>query len=190
MFIDLVKRRRSTRKYSTDPVPRELIERCIEAATYAPTACNTQSWRFIIVEGDLKKELADKALGGFIVPNRFASEAPVIVVIATDMDLITHRIGGKLKGIDYHLIDAGIAGEHFVLQATELGLGTCWIGWFDKKVARRLLDLPKGWDVPAMITLGYPAGESSEKTRAGVAEIAEFKSVSKQQGKGNSGGDR
>ena len=141
MFIDLVKRRRSTRKYRTDPVPRELIERCIEAATYAPTACNTQSWRFIVVEGDLKRELAEKSLGGFIVPNKFAIEAPVIVVIATDMDLITHRIGGKLKGIDYHLIDAGIAGEHFVLQATELGLGTCWIGWFDKKVVKRLLDL-------------------------------------------------
>ncbi len=175
MFIDLVKKRRSIRKYLSDPVPRELIERCIEAATYAPTACNTQSWRFIIVEGDLKRELVERSLGGFIVPNRFASEAPAVVVIATDMSLVTHRIGGKLKGIEYHLIDAGIAGEHFVLQATELGLGTCWIGWFDKKAVKRLLGLPVGWDVPAMLTVGYPAGDTAEKERKSVDEVVEFR---------------
>lgn len=180
MFIDLVKRRRSTRKYLSDPVPRELIERCIEAATYAPTACNTQSWRFIVVEGDLKRELVERSLGGFIVPNRFADEAPAIVVIATDMNLITHRIGGKLKGIDYHLIDAGIAGEHFVLQATELDLGTCWIGWFDKKAVKRLLKLPGGWDVPAMLTIGYPAGEPVEKSRKRIDEVVEFRDSAKE----------
>lgn len=173
--MDLIKKRRSTRKYLSDPVPRELIERCIEAATYAPTACNTQSWRFIVVEGDLKRELVEKALGGFIVPNSFAIGAPVIVVIATDMNLVTHRIGGKLKRIDYHLIDAGIAGEHFVLQATELGLGTCWIGWFDKKAAKRLLGLPAGWDIPAMLTVGHPADKPAEKSRKSVDEVAEFR---------------
>ena len=175
MFIDLVKRRRSTRSYLPDPVPREMIERCIEAATYAPTACNTQSWRFIVAEGDLKTELVEKSLGGMIVPNRFAERAPAIVVIATDMDLVTHRIGGRLKGIDYHLIDAGIAGEHFVLQAAELGLGTCWIGWFDKKAVKRLLRLPAGWDVPAMLTVGYPAEEPPEKARKRVDEVVEFR---------------
>lgn len=179
MFLDLVKRRRSTRKYLPDPVPRELIERCIEAATYAPTACNTQSWRFIVVEGENKQELVEKTLGGFIVPNKFAVGAPAIVVIATDMNLVTHRIGGKLKGIDYHLIDAGIAGEHFVLQATELGLGTCWIGWFDKKAVKRVLGLPAGWDVPAMLTVGYPAGEPTDKLRRRVDEVVEFRSGGK-----------
>ncbi len=179
MFLDLVKKRRSTRKYLSNPVPRELIELCIEAATYAPTACNTQSWRFIVVEGDLKRELVEKSLGGFIVPNKFAAGAPVIVVIATDMNLVTHRIGGKLKGIEYHLIDAGIAGEHFVLQATELDLGTCWIGWFDKKAVKRLLGLPAGWDVPAMLTVGYPADEQTEKSRKRVDEVVEFKGSEK-----------
>jgi nitroreductase len=114
------------------------------------------------------------------VPNRFADEAPAIVVIATDMNLVTHRIGGKLKGIDYHLIDAGIAGEHFVLQATELGLGTCWIGWFDKKAVKRLLGLPGGWDVPAMLTVGYPAGEPLEKSRKRIDEVVEFRGSAKE----------
>ena len=175
MFIDLVKRRRSCRNYRPDPVPRQLIERCVEAATYAPTACNTQSWRFFVVEGELKDRLVERSLGGFIVPNRFAKQAPLIVVMATDMDIVTHRIGGKLKGIDYHLVDAGIAGEHFVLQATELGLGTCWIGWFDKKAAKRLLKLPPGWDLTAMLTVGYPVEPPSDKPRKRVEEVVEFK---------------
>ncbi|MCK4236060.1 MAG: nitroreductase family protein, partial [Candidatus Krumholzibacteria bacterium] len=86
-FIDLVKKRRSVRKYRIDPVPREMIETCIEAARYAPTACNTQSWRFIILEGEMKERLVKESLGGFIIPNHWASEAPVIVVIATDMNI-------------------------------------------------------------------------------------------------------
>ena len=74
------------------------------------------------------------------------------------------------------MIDAGIAGEHFVLQATELGLGTCWIGWFDKRAVKRLLDLPNGWDVPSMIALGFPDQEPGPagKKRKQIEEISRF----------------
>ncbi len=175
MFIDLVKKRRSVRRYRPDEVPRELIERCLEAVRHAPTACNTQSWRFIVVEGALKEELVRESLGGIVVPNRFAAGAPVIVVIASDMDFIAHRVGGTVKGIEYHLIDAGIAGEHFVLQAAELGLGTCWIGWFDQKAVKRVLSMPSGWTVCAMLTLGYPAESPGDKKRKTLREISEFR---------------
>lgn len=77
-----------------------------------------------------------------------------------------------IKDIDYHLVDAGIAGEHFVLQATERGLGTCWIGWFDKKAVKNILSLPVFWDVPSMIALGYPADDPSEKKRKSISEIS------------------
>lgn len=174
-FIDIVRKRRSVRKYRREEVPRELIEECLEAVRHAPTACNTQSWRFIIVEGGLKERLVREALGGLVVPNRFAAEAPVIVVIAADLDFIAHRVGGTIKGIEYHLIDAGIAGEHFVLQATELGLGTCWIGWFDQKAVKRALSLPSGWSVCAMLTLGYPSEPPVEKRKKPVEEISEFR---------------
>lgn len=176
MFLDLVKKRRSVRRYRPDPVPRKMVVRCLEAVRHAPTACNTQCWRFIIVEGELKQRLVSESLGGIVVPNRFAAEAPVIVVIAADLDLVAHRIGGKIKGIDYHLIDAGIAGEHFVLQAAELGLGSCWIGWFDKKAVRRILSLPAGWEVCAMLALGFSAESPTEKNRKGIWDIAEFRS--------------
>jgi nitroreductase len=176
-FIDLVKRRRSIRAYRIDPVPRDMIESCIEAVRYAPSASNTQGWRFFIAEGEFKDRLVREAMRGIVVPNRFAIEAPVIVVLAVKLSVITHRLGARIKNTRYHLIDAGIAGEHFVLQAAELGLGTCWIGWFNKKAVRRLLGISAGWDIPALITLGFPAEEPKAKVRRPLAEICTFKSV-------------
>ena len=175
MFIDLVRKRRSVRRYRPDEVPHELIEQCLEAVRYAPTACNTQSWKFIVVEGALKERLVEESLGGVVVPNRFAAGAPVVVVIASDLDMVAHRIGGKLKGIDYYLIDAGIAGEHFALQAVELDLGTCWIGWFDQKAVKRVLSLPAGWKICSMLTLGYPSEAPQEKERKPPSDIAEYR---------------
>jgi nitroreductase len=174
-FIDLVKLRRSVRRYRPDPVPGDMIEKCLEAARHAPTACDTQSWRFIVTRGTLKDRIAGECLGELPVPNRWAIDAPVIVVLASARDMITHRIGAGIKGTRYDLIDAGIAGEHFVLQATELGLGTCWLGWFRKRKIRKLLGLPAGWEVTALITLGYPSGEMSEKSRKSLDEIREYR---------------
>ena len=175
-FMDLVMKRRSVRDYRPDPVPREMIESCVEAARFAPSASNTQGWRFFVAEGELKNRLVREAMGGVVVPNRFAAGAPVIVALAMKLDVVTHRLGAGMKGIDYHLLDAGIAGEHFVLRAAELGLGTCWIGWFDKKAVKRILDIPSNWDVPALITVGFPAEEPKPKERPLASEICTFKS--------------
>jgi len=174
-FIELVKKRRSIRRYRPDPVPREMIESCIEAARFAPTASNAQGWRFFIVEGALKDRLIEKALGGIVVPNRWARSAPVVVVLAMELRVITNRIGARIKGITYHMVDAGIAGEHFVLQAAELGLGTCWIGWFNKKAVRAVAGIPAGWDIAALITVGFPAEEPRGKDRRPLREISTFK---------------
>lgn len=172
-FLDLVKARRSIRRYRPDPVPRELIESCLEAARHAPTASNRQGWRFYVTEGALKDRIAGECLGG-VVGNGFARSAPAIVALAMRLDLVTNRIGARIKGIDYHLLDAGIAGEHFILRAVELGLGTCWIGWFDKKAVRRVIGIPASWDVPALITLGYPAEVPREKKRRAIGEMSRF----------------
>jgi nitroreductase len=153
-----------------------MIESCVEAARFAPSASNTQGWRFFAVEGEAKDRLVKEALGGIVVPNRFAGGAPVIVALAMKLDVVTHRLGAGIKGIDYHLLDAGIAGEHFVLRAAELGLGTCWIGWFDKRAVKRCLDIPSRWDVPALITVGFPAEEPKPKERRLASEICTFKS--------------
>ncbi len=174
-FLDTVRKRRSIREYLDKPVPREMIDRCVEAARFAPSACNSQGWRFIIAEGAIKDELVEECLGGQPVPNRWASKAPVMVIIAFDRGLVTHRIGAGIKGTRYDLIDVGIAGEHFVLQAAELGLGTCWIGWFRKRRLKRLLGIPSSWEVPAMLTLGFAAGDPPEKSLRSLEEIREYR---------------
>jgi len=174
-FMDLVMRRRSVRGYRPDPVPREMIESCVEAARFAPSASNTQGWRFFVAEGETKNRLVKEALGGAVVPNRFAADAPAIVALAMKRSVVTHRLGAGIKGIDYHLLDAGIAGEHFVLRAAELGLGTCWIGWFDVKKAKRVLDIPSSWDLPALITVGFAAEEPKPKERRAAGEILTFR---------------
>lgn len=175
-FLDTVKSRRSVRDYADREVPREMIDRCVEAAGYAPTACDSQGWRFIIARGPLRERIVSECLGQRPVPNRWASKAPVIVVIAFARSLVTHRIGARLKGTRYDLIDAGIAGEHFVLQAAELGLGTCWIGWFRKRRLRKILDLPSSWEVAALLTLGFPSSEPVAKKVKPLEEIREYRS--------------
>ena len=174
-FMNLVKKRRSIRRYKPDPVPQEMIESCMEAVRCAPSASNTQGWRFFIVEGELKERLVKGAMGGVVVPNKWALAAPVVVALAMKRSVVTHRIGARIKDIEYHLVDAGIAGEHFILRATVLGLGTCWIGWFNKKTVRALLDIPFDWDIPALITVGFPAEEPKPKDRRPVSEICIFK---------------
>jgi nitroreductase len=89
--------------------------------------------------------------------NTFTNQAPVLVAAVTQAPLLRTRIGGLLKGRDYSLIDIGIAAAHFCLQATELGLGTCMLGWFGEPAVKRALGIPRGRRVHRLITLGYPA---------------------------------
>jgi nitroreductase len=92
--------------------------------------------------------------------------------------MLTHRIGESVKGIQYHQIDLGISMEHMVLKATEMGLGTCWIGWFKERKIKKILNIPKGWRVIALLTLGYPQDESTVQTsRLGLEEILFFNRI-------------
>ncbi len=174
-FREIIEKRRSIRSYKPDPVPRDLIEKCLDAARFSPSACNTQCFRFIITLDKVKDRLVRECLGEVPVPNRWAAGAPVIAVLATKRNIMTHTIGGSIKDTRYDLLDAGIAGEHFVLQATELGLGTCWLGWFRKSRVRKLLGIPGNWDIAAMITLGYADGEAGEIRRNPMNEFREYR---------------
>lgn len=98
--------------------------------------------------------------------NTFVAQAPVIVAIVAERPNITSQIGSVLKKKPFYLIDIGITAEHFCLQAAELGLGTCMLGWFDEKRVRTLLEIPRGRRPVLLITLGYPP----EETLAMVAD--------------------
>ncbi len=176
-FLDLVKKRRSCRDYSEAPVPDELIANCVEAARLAPSACNRQPWRFMIVKNcELRKSLCyEGLLPGLPMP--WLKKVPVIAVLCAETDIFTHSIAPLISKVQYHLLDIGIAGEHFVLAAEAQGLGTCWIGWFNGKKVRKILDLPRSLKVLSLISLGYPANPpapENEIKRMKPEEISKY----------------
>ena len=180
-FLSLVTSRRSVRRFRQTPVEREALLKCAEAARLAPSAENVQPWRFVMVDDPaLKAELAKHAFSGLYRATRWAEKAPVMVVILAELDILANRIGKEITGISYYLIDIGIAGEHFVLQAQELGLGTCWIGWFSQKGVRKALDLPRKYRPVSLLAVGYPDfREQREKKRRSLEEICWFNQADK-----------
>ena len=175
-LLQLIKSRRSARKYQNKPVEREKIIQCLDAARFAPSAENVQPWRFIIIDDPVVKEkFSEHAFSGIYSPTRFAAKAPVIIVILAKLDILANRIGKQIQGIHFYLIDSGIAGEHLVLQAQELELGTCWIGWFNIKRVRKFLKIPRTYKIVSLISMGYPEEiKSVEKKRYSLEEIAWF----------------
>jgi nitroreductase len=172
-FLELARTRRSVRSYRSDPVPAETLRYVMEAARLAPSACNRQPWRFTVADRpDLCKRLCVEAMGA-PVPNAWAAGAPVIIALSVVFAPMVHTAGMVVKGLDYRLIDAGIAGEHLCLAAAEQGLGTCWIGWFKAAAVRRILGIPRTSKIVALITLGYPAEDDvpREPQRLSLEEI-------------------
>jgi len=170
----LLKGRRSVRKYLPEKVDRKKINLCLEAARLAPSACNSQPYKFIVIDDRQTKENLRTAFNGIYSPCSFALSAPAIIAIVTQKQKLTARIGNLMQNIDFRYVDIGIAGEHFVLQAQELGLGTCWIGWFDKKKVNAVLGIPGGLAVEVMITLGYPAEKTKERSKKSFAELVSY----------------
>lgn len=170
-------RRQSERQFDPKrPVPREIVERCLEAARLAPSACNSQPWTFIVVDHPEDRDrLAAAAFSGVYSMNRFAREAPVLVAVVTERSKYIARLGGMLRGVQYSLLDMGAAVEHFLLQAAEDGVGTCWLGWFNENAVKRELGLPRVARVDVMIAMGYPAREHTRvKQRKTLDEIRRY----------------
>ncbi|MCX7910964.1 MAG: nitroreductase family protein [Endomicrobia bacterium] len=156
-FIELVKQRYSCRKFLPIPVEEEKIIQCIEAARYAPSACNAQPWKFVVVnDTSLKQKLVEAATSGIYKLSKFISQAPVIIVVVADKVSFLSKAGSLIRNTKFYLIDIGIATEHLVLQATELGLGTCYIGWFSEKGVKKVLNIPENYNIPLIICMGYP----------------------------------
>jgi nitroreductase len=173
-FLKLVEKRYSCRSYKSDSVPEEYIKLMLEAAGLAPSACNKQPWRFAVITGKEKKTEIFKhgLLPG--ISAKWISEAPVIITMGIQRSFITHYLAPKISKIDYALIDAGIAGEHLVLQATHQGLGTCWIGWIRPKEIRRIVEWPRSILPIALIAVGWP--DDSDKI-TGMNRLPETETV-------------
>ena len=157
-FNELVNQRRSCRTYLDQTVEREKIISCLEAARMAPSACNSQPWRFVVVDDPEKRlELIPTLQSELFRLNRFTEQVPVFVVVVEEAANLSAQFGGRFKDQEYALIDIGLAVENFCLAATDQGLGTCILGWFSEDKVRDLLVIPKQRRVRLVIALGYPA---------------------------------
>ncbi len=176
-FMSLVKRRQSVRKYSDQSVEQDKIKICLEVARLAPSASNSQPWTFIVVDQpELKTKIAEAAYSDSLRINKFAFQSPVMIVIVIEKPKLITQVGAWLKSREFPLIDIGIAAEHFCLQAAEIGLGTCMIGWFDEKKVKTTLNIPKNKRIGLLISLGYPheSYEVREKKRKEFTDICKF----------------
>ncbi len=157
-FLELVKARQSVRRYQGRPVEPEKLQAIVEAVRLAPSASNSQPWTVVIVDDPaLREKVAKATFTSAISFNQFSLEAPVIAVLTIEKPKVITQIGGWIKEREFSLIDIGIAAEHFCLQAADLGLGTCMVGWFDEKVIKQLLNVPRSTRIGLLITLGYAA---------------------------------
>jgi len=162
----VLKTRRSVRNYLPDPVPRDVLNRVMEAVRMAPSGSNKQPWKFIIVTDPEVKEKLQK-----VCKNQpFISQAPAAIV-ACGYDVNYNR--GGYMGDKTFLVDVSIAFTHLILAARVEGLGTCWLGDFENSGVKDLLGIPEDWDVVAVTPLGYPQGEVFKETdrRKSMSEI-------------------
>jgi nitroreductase len=159
-LIEVVLSRRSIRRYEQKEIPRDVLDKILEAGRQAPSAANKQPWHFIVLtDSTIKRELSK---GLF---NRFIKDAPVTVVGCTHKDLIA----GK-----WSLVSTTIALQNMVIAAWAMGIGSCWIGDFKEEKVKRLLSIPENWNVGALVSFGYPAEKPHSRKKKSMEEIVGF----------------
>jgi nitroreductase len=174
-MLELIASRQSDRKYSEKPVEKEKLDRIIEAGRIAPSACNAQPWKFIVVtDPELLQKTAEAASAKLLGMNSFVGQAPVQIIIVREKPNFSSKVGATIKNKDYSLIDIGIATENICLQAEAEGIGSCIIGWFDEKALQKLLGIPSSKRVELMITLGYSLSDKREKRRKPADETVSY----------------
>jgi nitroreductase len=164
--IDAIKARKSVRSYLEKPIEEEKLVSVLEAGRLAPSASNRQEWRFIIVRDKTTRKKISEAANG----QSFVGNAPAIIVACAETDEHVMMCGQQC-----YPIDLAIALEHIALAAVETGLGTCWIGAFDERQVKQILDIPNEIRVVGLMPLGYPTDPSiKEKTRFPFDRIVKY----------------
>ena len=174
-FLELAAARRSIRRYKADPVEREKLDLCLEAARLAPSACNAQPYKFLVIdEPALKEKFCAAAFTGVYSACKFAAAAPVIIAVISGTGKLSAWLGNQVQGTNFRLMDIGIAAEHFVLAAAEQGLGTCWLGWFSARAGAKALGLGAGKKIEVLLAVGYPAESPAPRPRKKTEEFSAY----------------
>ncbi|MBO3797578.1 MAG: nitroreductase family protein [Thermoproteota archaeon] len=147
--FECISKRRSVRSFLKKPVPKELVNRVLEAALMAPSAGDIHPYRIVVVTDEDKiRRIAEAALN-----QTFISQAPIVIVYLVSLEEASAY--GK-RGIElYSILDVGASMENLMLAATSLGLSTCWIGAFDERRVEEILNAPKGYRAVSLTPLGY-----------------------------------
>ncbi|QXE91159.1 nitroreductase family protein [Geomonas subterranea] len=159
--------RRSIRKYKPAPVEPAKIKQVLNMARLAPSWKNMQCWRFLVLTGSGPRGALAGAFPDDNPGKKALVSAPCIIVVCADPGE-----SGVENGIEYYVADTALAFDHLCLAAHGLGLGTCWMGWFDEGEIKRALDIPEGIRVVGITPLGYPDQSPNPRPRKELAQIA------------------
>ncbi|MEO0136906.1 MAG: nitroreductase family protein [candidate division WOR-3 bacterium] len=166
-FYEVIKKRRSVRKYKSDPLPDEVLKRILEAGRIAPSAKNIQPWKFVVIkDSETKKRIAEACRG-----QHWMADADVIICGCALEKIAWGRMGGYMSSF---AVDLAIAMDHIILAATNEGLGTCWIGAFEEKKVKEILGIPDDVRVVALTPIGYPAEEPKDRGRKEFHEVVAY----------------
>jgi len=163
---EAIRGRRSIRVFKKQNVPEEIVEKLIDAASWAPSAGNIQPWEFVIVRKPaVKKKLAQAALN-----QAYVEEAPVVIVVCADTERSSMGYGVRGKNL-YCIQDTAAATQNILLTAYSLGLGACWIGAFNEDEAKKAVNAPEGIRPVAIIPVGYANEVPSQRDRRPLSQI-------------------
>jgi nitroreductase len=167
-IFEVMKWRRSVRKFAPRKIEREKILQILETARIAPSSSNRQAWHFVVIDDkSIVEQIPKQVIMGdkFIV--KWLKDAPMIIA-GCYTKAMTHHIA-QLFDHENHLVDISIAMTHICLAATALGIGSCFIGWFHHKKLKKLLGIPNRYNIAVLLALGYPTDESTEQGIGGIA---------------------
>ena len=170
-FLEIANARQSCRRYDESrPVEQAKLDAILEAVRLAPSACNGQPYHLTVCRGEAAQKVSKATMG--MGMNKFAAQAPVLIVISEAPYVTSAALGAKVKQNDYRSMDIGIAVAYLTAEAATQGLGTCILGWLDDKELRQIT----GWDAPArlVVTLGYPADTPREKKRKAISDLVTY----------------
>jgi len=161
-LLEIIKSRRSVRRYQGEEVPDEAVTKCLEAARWAPSAVNNQPWRFVVIRDSKLREEIGETLKGFAAINSFVGNAPLIFVLYTES---SHR---------WVELDCGMASQNLMLEAHSLGLGTCFIGAYNEKAIKDILGLSEKARIMGLIACGFPAEQPSPRSRLPLEKLVSY----------------
>ncbi|WP_461612429.1 nitroreductase family protein [Clostridium sp. Marseille-QA1073] len=165
-YFEVIKKRHSVRSYKSNEIEQEKLEMILEAARLAPTAVNWQAFKVIVISTKGREEELKK-----IYKTDWFVEAPLILGVCS----IPKKCWSRRDGKSYSDVDAAIVMDHIILAATDLGLGTCWIGAFESQAARDILELNPSWEPIAFTPIGYAKETTFKKVRKPIEDIVVYK---------------